>query len=391
VGQVILLRGAKQLLTLRGPKGIRRGPALHDLAVIEDGSVLIRDGIIAEIGTTRRVENLKEARNAIEIPANGGIVMPAFVDPGLHVDLLTGNGSAGHPRKRKKLGVFYTEGLTLMRACMQHGTLTAEVKATGDGDDLRADVSVLRQLSRIGNQPISMVRTWRLDAPFAAQEHLSPAFNQTLKTLISRKLVHSVELATGSDGLLSDSLLAALEQTRIARELQWSGGPAEVLAHVLARSNPSSITCPSTLSAEESAVLSRWPGVVVFAPGREIIQERSDCVRELAASGAGLALASGYHPTRAPSFSMQMTIALANLRLGLAPEAAITAATINAAYAVGCGHLTGSLEFGKRADLLLLSVPDYREIPRRFGINHVGIAIREGNIVLNRTRWKIGT
>jgi imidazolonepropionase len=110
----------------------------------------------------------------------------------------------------------------------------------------------------------------------------------------------------------------------------------------------------------------------------------------LAASGAAIALASGYHAARAPSFSMQMVIALATLRLGLAPEAAIIASTINAAYAVGCGHVIGSIEHGKRADILVLSVPDYREIPRRFGINHVGIAIREGNIVLNRTRWRIG-
>jgi imidazolonepropionase len=76
------------------------------------------------------------------------------------------------------------------------------------------------------------------------------------------------------------------------------------------------------------------------------------------------------------------------VRLGLTAEEAFIAATINAAHAAGCAHLTGSLEYGKQADILILNVGDYREVPRQFGINHVDMAIRQGSIVLNRTRWK---
>jgi imidazolonepropionase len=86
---------------------------------------------------------------------------------------------------------------------------------------------------------------------------------------------------------------------------------------------------------------------------------------------------------------MQAVLTLAVLWQGLSAEQAIAASTVNAAHAVGRGHLTGTLEAGKRADLLVLNVPDYREIPRRFGINHVVMAIREGNVVFNRTRWKV--
>lgn len=87
---------------------------------------------------------------------------------------------------------------------------------------------------------------------------------------------------------------------------------------------------------------------------------------------------------------MQMALSFAVLHLRLTIEQAITAATINAAHAAGVGHLTGSLEAGKRADILILTLSDYREIPRQFGINHVGMAIREGNVVFNRTRWRVG-
>ena len=65
----ILISGARQLLTLRGPLGARRGSDLNELGIIPDGALLIRDGILREVGTSRRVENLAEARGAFEINA----------------------------------------------------------------------------------------------------------------------------------------------------------------------------------------------------------------------------------------------------------------------------------------------------------------------------------
>jgi imidazolonepropionase len=111
--------------------------------------------------------------------------------------------------------------------------------------------------------------------------------------------------------------------------------------------------------------------------------------RSLVDSGAAVALSSGYHSISAATFSMQMAIALGVTRLGLNAEEAITAATINAAHALGCANKTGSLEAGKNADILVLNVSDYREIPAQFGINHVVMAFRNGNMVLNKTRWRL--
>lgn len=389
MAQVFLLRGAKQLLTLRGPSGIRRGAALQDLGIIEDGSVLIRDGIIAAVGSTRRLENLKDARSAIEIPATGNVVMPAFVDASLHLCLAAANGSPDH--KRKKLAEFYDESLALMRACLQHGTLTAEVKAHGYGGDLHSDISVLRQLSNIGNQPVGIARTWRVGGERAPQEPAPGEFRHILDTISTRKLVHSIEFAPRPDQPVNRDLLAAAQAKGLNLELEWVGGAAHALAENLARFHPATVFCPSDLSPEECSVLSQIPAAVVFAPGREIAENRGgDAARCLLEAGAAIAIGSGYHATQSPTFSMQMAVALAVLRSRLTVEAAVTAATINSAYAIGCGHLRGSLEFGKRADLLMLNLPDYREIARRFGVNHVGIAIRDGNLVLNRTRWKIG-
>src|SRR5690242_4596507 len=81
----VLLRGARQLLTLFGSREARRGPALQDLSIIADGAMLIRDGVIEEVWPSRRVENLTSARGAEEIDATGTVVMPGFVDSHTHL------------------------------------------------------------------------------------------------------------------------------------------------------------------------------------------------------------------------------------------------------------------------------------------------------------------
>ena len=79
--QWTLVRNARQLLTLHGPSGPRRGPAMdRPRTSFPKGTLLIRNRIIEDVGPARRVENLASARSAREIDATGRVVMPAFVD-----------------------------------------------------------------------------------------------------------------------------------------------------------------------------------------------------------------------------------------------------------------------------------------------------------------------
>jgi imidazolonepropionase len=392
LAQPILVRGAKQLLTLRGPIGVRRGSALRDLALIEDGSVLIRDGIIAAVGTSRRVENLKEARSALEIPANGNVVMPGFVDASLNLGF-DDISYVSHPsKKRKNANEFYNETVSLLRSCLQHGTLTAEVKANIDGTDLRSHFALFRQLARMGNKPVRVVRTCCISRSPDPDNRASKRFSDELTALALREQVQYLELKAESESTAASLalLLTAAEHAKLGFKLLWPGGPSNRLADFLSRFNPLTVCCPGHLSSEQCLLLSSAPIIIVFSPSREIFETLDPkCARDAVDFGGAIALSTGYDIRYAPTFNMQMALALAVMRLRLTPEEAITAATINAAYATGHGDSVGSLEVGKHADLVVLDVPDYREIHRQFGINHVELAIREGTVVFSRAPVKM--
>ena len=79
----LLITGVSQLLTLRG-SGPRRGDSLFNLGLVKDGALLVRDGLIAAVGTRAEVEKLAEARTAKKIDLGGRVALPGFVDPHTH-------------------------------------------------------------------------------------------------------------------------------------------------------------------------------------------------------------------------------------------------------------------------------------------------------------------
>ena len=110
-----------------------------------------------------------------------------------------------------------------------------------------------------------------------------------------------------------------------------------------------------------------------YAPARKLIE-----------AGAIVALATDYNPGTSPTVSMPMILSLACSQLRMTPAEAITAATINAAYALRREKRIGSLEAGKQADLAVFEVEDYREIPYYFGMNRCWMTMKRGEIIYMR-------
>ncbi len=100
--------------------------------------------------------------------------------------------------------------------------------------------------------------------------------------------------------------------------------------------------------------------------------------RKLIDSGCAVALSTDYNPGSAPCPSIPNAMAIACRYQKLLPSETYNAATINAAFAVGSGDKTGSIEVGKQADLLIFDTKDYREIAYEFGGNLIKSVLKSG-------------
>jgi imidazolonepropionase len=104
-----------------------------------------------------------------------------------------------------------------------------------------------------------------------------------------------------------------------------------------------------------------------YAPARQLIEKR-----------VAVALSTDRNPGSSPTESMQLIITLACLKMRMTPAEALNAATINAAHALRRAHLTGSLEAGKQADIIIMNAPDYKYIPYHYGVNLVESVFKRG-------------
>jgi imidazolonepropionase len=389
----LLIRGARQLLTLRGPKEPRRRAALNDLGIIQDGSLLIREGIVEEVGTTRRVENLASARDAVEINAAGRVVMPGFVDCHTHLVFPPPGGPDADDRTAARL-VCSSTGQRLeararshVEAMARHGTTTVEAK-TGCGADESAEIKILRVLSALKRDPLDVVTTFlfRLPSDGSAEEARRQAVESVSTELLPkirrRRLARFADLVWDGDGASAECFERYLRQ---ARELGFAckihadqRSPAAAILAALEHLVVS-IDHLEHATAADAAPFGGSPTMVTLLPAASLHNGGGHApARALVDAGAAIALATNFNPRHTPMPSMQAVVALACLRMGLTAAEAISAATINGAHALGCADHVGSLEPGKSADLLILEVSDYRELARQFGANLVRLTMKRG-------------
>lgn len=404
--QNILVRGARQLLTLHGPSGPRRGAALNNLGLIEDGAVLVVNGIIASVGPSRRVENLAEAREAVEINANGRVVMPGFIDS--HTHLISGPPHLDEPRPDGQTEVqqimaviravrsaparsLEFQARRILQACARHGTTTLEGKS-GYGLDDSSELKILRVLSQIDQNPINVVSTY-LGA------HITPPeFNQNrdsylewvrstfLPKVASRKLARFADVLCSP---LEFPVDAARGYLQAARRLGLIPKVhAERTAHqggvrLAVEMEAASADGLNYATVDDADLLAR-SGVIATVLPADVFHGAADRpapARLLIDQGAALAIASGFRQGIMPGYNMQHIISIACKHLKLSAAEAISASTINAAHAIRGDGRCGSLQFGKDADLIILNVADYREIAYYSGVNLVSTTMRRGDVI----------
>jgi len=164
-----------------------------------------------------------------------------------------------------------------------------------------------------------------------------------------------------------------------ADEFKALGGTR--LAVELGATSADHLVCTPT---EEIQALAGSETIAVSLPGTPfgLGQHEYTPARQIIEAGGALALATDLNPGTCYCESMQFIIALACRYMRLTPAEAIVAATLNAAWAIGLGDKVGSLETGKKADILILDIPNYRHLGYHFGVNLVERVIKSGQVVV---------
>lgn len=415
----LLITNASQVCVVPSANGgPQRGKALGTLGIVENGAVAVDDGRILEVGASSDLRARYDAGRTIN--ADGKAIVPGFVDPHTHLAwvgdraaefeqriagatymeiMAAGGGINSTVRQVRGASVEQLVNETWRRLdrMLRNGTTTIEIK-TGYGLDTASELKMLDAIFQLAaRHPATVVPTFmgahavppeydgRTDAFVdVIVNEMTPAVAERLNSYSQGTPVFvdvfcepgAFDLAQ-SRRVLEAGLAHGMRAKLHADEFASIGG-AWLAVELGATSADHLVTTPEA----DIAALGQADTVAVALPATPfgLGHTHYTPARALSAAGAVLALATDCNPGTAWCESMPFVMALACRYLRITPAEALAAATLNAAYAVGLGERMGSLETGKQADALILTVSDYRHLAYRFGGNLVQTVIKGGQV-----------
>lgn len=402
----ILIKNASELVTCKSA-GPKTGRDLDALDIIEGGDLAVKDGMVAAIGYLN-----EDAKKVID--ATGKTVLPGFVDCHTH---LVFSGSREEEFALKVRGADYLEilehgdgilstvrstrdampaellaaALARIKTASDYGTTTLEVKS-GYGLDFANELKMLTAVRCLQtDRRVELVPTF-LGAHAVPQE-----FKNDKKAYV-REVLRMVEefrkqsLAEYCDVFVEQGAFSAEDAGAILKRAKLCGYRIKLHAgefndiggvELGVELGATSIDHLDYISEEGMRLMAEKKVMGVLLPGVpfHLMTGHYAPVRRMIEAGIPIALATDFNPGSCPTLSMQMVVALACRYMKLTPAEAINAATINAAHALDRGDRIGSLEVGKQADVIILKVPNHRQLPYWFGMNLVDRVIKNGRVV----------
>lgn len=415
----LFVRRARQLVTLAGSSAAPLvKEKMSDLHIIENGSVWIENGTIVAVGaddelTRQFADRLAEAE---VIDAKDKTVTPGLVDPHTHLvyagsrehewtmrlsgatymEIMNAGGGIHATTKATREAseeMLYEESKRRLDQFLLHGVTTVEAKS-GYGLSLEHEIKQLEVAKSLDDtHPVDIVSTflgahavppeWKHDP----DEYVRLVIDEMIPEVSRRGLAEFNDVFCERGVFTPDQARRMLEAGKAygltpkihADEIEPYGG-AELAAEVGA------ISADHLLRASDEGLrrMAERGVIGVLLPGTAFfLMTKAADARRLIDAGVPVALATDCNPGSSPTVSLPLVMSLACLHMGMTPAEAMAAATINAAHAIGRAHLVGSLEPGKKADLVIFNVPNYVQIMYYYGVNHVETVIKGGKVVVN--------
>lgn len=403
----------KELLQIR-ESTIRKvsGEKMKILPTIKNAFLIVKGDTIHDFGSMESYPNTKADQI---IDACGKMVLPTWCDSHSHivyagnreqefVDRINGlsyeeiaHRGGGILNSAEKLqqtdeDELYEQSISRINEVMKMGTGALEIKS-GYGLSVEAELKMLRVIRRIRNNfPIKIKATFlgahAIPKSFKNNKdgYIDLIIDDMLPKVAEQKLADFVDVFC-EKGYFSiedtDRILKSAKQFGLVPKIHVNqfnalGGVAlgvkynALSVDHLEEMNPSDIEALKKSETMAVALPScSYFLSIPYTPGRQIID-----------SGLPLALATDYNPGSSPSGNMNFVVSTACIKMGLTPEEAINAATINGAYAMGIENEFGSITKGKKASLIITKpIPSYNYLPYAFGNNHIDKVLINGNML----------
>jgi imidazolonepropionase len=433
----ILVTGAAEVATCAG--GLRRGSAQDDPAIAPPGTAVASlAGLIVAVAAEPAARDALAAAlveigaspDACDvIDATGCTVTPGLVDP--HTHLLFGGSREGEVALRQR-GANYLEilasgggilatvaatraasdrelaahGRRWLGEMLRHGATTVEAKS-GYGLDTATELRLLAILGQLAaDGPVDVIPTFlgahavppevraaHPDAAAATEAYVRAVIEEQLPAVVAQGVARSVDVFCETGVFSPDQARRVLQaardrglEIRLHADEMAPAGAAELAAELGALS-ADHLGCPSAagIGALAAAAGSARPVVAVLLPTVPwfLGQELREPARELIEAGVPVAIGTDFNPGTSPVPSLPLAMSVAMLRLGLTPAEVLVATTVNAAAALGLVD-RGTLEPGRRADLVVWDVPTHAQLPYWAGADLVRVAIAGGRQVFER-------
>jgi imidazolonepropionase len=416
----LLIVNAEELVSLTGgSQKPRIGKQMREIGIIQNGSLAIRDGKIVAVGKTPEITKQFKAENIIN--AKGKTVLPGFVDPHTHLvftgsresefqmriegasymEILSSGGGilkTVRETRRASLEKLVENSLKTLDVMLEHGTTTVEAKS-GYGLTSKDELKILEVIKRVDQlHCVDVVPTFMgahavpLEFKNDIQGYVSLVVEDMLPKVADKRLAEFCDVfcergvfsLEQTKRILSVGQNYGLKSKVHADEMSMTGG-AELAADIGAVSAEHLL-----FSSQEGIKAMAEKGVIAVllpAAAFSLMMGRYADARLMIDLGVPVALGTDFNPSCMVE-NQQLVIAFACHFMKLTSAEAITAATLNAAHAIGCAGEVGSLEIGKKADVVVLDMPNHKFLGYRFGVNLVDKVIKNGRVVVDRERTK---